>query len=174
MRPNSPPQRTSVSSSRPRAFRSREQAGDRPVDLERVAGDALLEAAVLVPLVAVRDLHEPHAALGEPPRHQALAAEVLAWPRRRGRTAVRVAGGLARDVLDLGRRRLHAEGQLERRDPAFERLVLVRPVPGGRDSSPGSGRARAVATAASVDAFVMNGILAWSDGTPVLPIGVPW
>ena len=70
-----------MSSSRPRAFRSRKQAGDRAVDFERVASDVLLETAVLVPLVAVRNLHEPHAALGEPAGHQALAAEVLrsAW-----------------------------------------------------------------------------------------------
>ena len=54
-----------------------EQARDRPIDFECVAGDALLEPTVLVPLVAVRDLHEPHAALGEPAGHQALAAEVL-------------------------------------------------------------------------------------------------
>ena len=37
------------------------------------------QVAVLVPLhlsIAVRDLHEAHAALGEPPGQQALAAEV--------------------------------------------------------------------------------------------------
>ena len=125
MRPNSPPQRTSVSSSRPRAFRSRKQGRDRAIDFERVAGDVFLETAVLVPLVAVRDLHEPHAALREPPRHQALAAEVS---RRLVVESVKLArrGGFAGDVLHLGRGRLHAEGQLERRDAAFQRLILVR------------------------------------------------
>ena len=36
VRPNSPPHQTSVSSSRPRAFRSLQQAGDRPVDFAGV------------------------------------------------------------------------------------------------------------------------------------------
>ena len=104
VRPNSPPQRTSVSSSSPRAFRSREQAGDRLVDLPGVLRVVLLQVAVLVPLVAVRDLHEPHAALGEPPGQQALPAEV------RGRRVVEAVqlerrGRLAGDVLHLAARR---------------------------------------------------------------------
>ena len=56
-----------------------EQAGDRLVDLAGVLLVPFLEVAVLVPLherVAVRDLDEPHAALGEPAGQQALAAEV--------------------------------------------------------------------------------------------------
>ena len=68
-----------MSSSRPRAFRSVQQAGDRPVDLAGVLLVPLLQVAVLVPLhdrVAVRDLDEPHAALGEAAGQQALAAEV--------------------------------------------------------------------------------------------------
>ena len=107
VRPNSPPQRTSVSSSRPRAFRSVQQAGDRLVDLAGVLRVALLEVAVLVPLhvrVAVRDLHEAHAALGEPAGQQALPAEVVGdrvveaverLRRRRSRSARSSTSGIA-------------------------------------------------------------------------------
>ncbi len=63
----------------------RQQAGDRPVDGPGVAGVAGLQAAVLVP-VAVRQLDEADAGLDEPPRQQALAAEVARSPGRRGRT----------------------------------------------------------------------------------------
>ena len=42
---------------------------DRLVDFLRVAGMVGLEAAVLVPLVAVGALHEPHAALDQPGNH---------------------------------------------------------------------------------------------------------
>ena len=61
-------------------FQIGQQAGDRLVDLGGVLRVPLLQVAVLVPLdlaVAVRDLHEPHAALDEPPGQQALPAEVL-------------------------------------------------------------------------------------------------
>ena len=56
-----------------------EQAGDRPVGRRAVVRQLGPEAAVLVPELAalggVIDLHEPHAALDQPPGHQALPAE---------------------------------------------------------------------------------------------------
>ena len=69
-----------------------------------------LEAAVLVP-VAVRQLDEPHAGLDEPPREQALAAEI------RGRRVVQAVKALRRrrfprEVHDARELALHAEGQL--------------------------------------------------------------
>ncbi len=77
VRPNSPPQRTSVSSSSPRAFRSASRPAIGRSTSRAFCAWSLLQVAVLVPLVAVGNLHEAHAALGEPPGHQALAAEVL-------------------------------------------------------------------------------------------------
>ena len=53
-----------------------EQTGDRPVHLGGIVGMILFQTAMLIPLVAVRNLHEAHAALDEPPRHQALPAEI--------------------------------------------------------------------------------------------------
>ena len=81
VRPNSAPHHTMVSSSRPRCFRSVEQAGDRLVHGAGVIA-MLLHVGVLVPggivrVVAVIDLHEAHARLAEPPREQALAAKVI-------------------------------------------------------------------------------------------------
>ena len=72
---------------------------------------------------AVEDLHEPHAALDQPPGGEALLAEGLR-------------GGLVEAVQLLRRRRfggevddvghggLHAEGQLVRLDPRRERRVV--------------------------------------------------
>ena len=85
VRPNSPPQRTSVSLSRPRALRSCQQAGDGPVGRGAVVRQLRLEAAVLVPELAARplrrdgviDLHAAHAALHQPAGQQALLAERL-------------------------------------------------------------------------------------------------
>ena len=109
-------------------FQVAEQAGDGPVDFQGVLLVALLEVAVLVPLhegVAVGHLHEPHAPLGEPAGHQALAAEVGG---DRVVQAVELAGRprLARDVLDLGHGGLHPEGELERVQAPFEGLILAR------------------------------------------------
>ena len=84
MRPNSVVQRTIVSSSRPRPLQVRDER-------RRAAGHAGGERAVValhvlvaVPVapreavvVAAPDLHEPHAALEQPPRDEALAAEVV-------------------------------------------------------------------------------------------------
>ena len=84
---------------------------------------------MLVPLdfaVAVRDLDEPHARLGEPAGQQALPAEVggdgvvqaieLSASRPSRRTMSSTFGHL----------RLHAEGQLERVDARLERRLRAR------------------------------------------------
>ncbi len=70
----------------------------------------------------MRDLDEPDPALGETSGHEALPAEVAGGrvieaiePLRRRR--------FLRNLLDLRRRRLHPERQLERRDPALERRI---------------------------------------------------
>jgi hypothetical protein len=108
VRPNSPPQITSVSSSSPRA-QVGQQAGDGPIDGPGVPGVAGLQAAVLVP-VAVRQLDEADAGLDEASGQQALVAEVgrrrvveAVQPLRRRR--------LPREVHDAGELRLHAEGE---------------------------------------------------------------
>ena len=114
---------TSVESSRPRCLRSVEQAGDRLVGL---AGEAargclsMFDVAVPAPLVlhaAGVDLHEPHAALDQPPGDQALLGEVAQRLGCRGRRASAIGSGSRVDVERLGGGHLHAVGQLEALDP---------------------------------------------------------
>jgi hypothetical protein len=76
-RPNSPPQTTSVSSSRPRSSRSSSKRGDGRVGGGAVRREIAPMIGVLIP-TAVRDLDEAHARLAEAPRQQALAAKVAA------------------------------------------------------------------------------------------------
>ena len=80
MRPNSVAQTTSVSSSSAALLEVLQQAGDRLVDLRAIGRVVLPQVAVGVPaagvaVAAVIDLHEPHAALHQPPRRQAMLAE---------------------------------------------------------------------------------------------------
>ena len=104
------------------AFEVFEEGGDGAVDFDGVFGVAFVEVAVLVPLdfaVAVGDLDEADAALGEAAGHEALAAEV-------GGDGVVEAveffggGGFGVDVLGFGHGGLHAEGEFEAGDAAFE------------------------------------------------------
>ena len=121
MRPNSVAQTTIVSSSRPRCLRSVKQPGDRPVDLGALSGVVLPQAAVGVPgagaaVGAVEDLHEPDAALDQPPGRQAHLAE------RAGHVLIQAVEPMACRRLvvkpqHLGHGHLHAEGQLVRLDP---------------------------------------------------------
>ena len=78
VRPNSPPQTTSVVSSRPRVFRSLIKCGTRLIDIAanliEVAGQGLAGNAVVVP-VGVVELHEPHAALDQTTGEQAVVGE---------------------------------------------------------------------------------------------------
>ena len=83
---------TSVSSSRPRAFRSVEQRGDRPVALLGVVA-VVGDVGVVVPglAVAVVDLRHAHAALDQPAGDQAGVGELALAVQlaRRGRLAGR-------------------------------------------------------------------------------------
>lgn len=103
-----------------------EQARNGPVHLRAHLGETVLEIEVMVPAVAVA-LHEPYAALAEPPGHEALAAEVFG---NRIVEAVEAAGRLAfaADVLDRGRFRLHPERQFEGGDAALEFAVQTNPI----------------------------------------------
>ncbi len=74
MRPNSPPQMTSVSSNSPRDFRSGDQPVAGPVDVAALVGQPAGDVAVRVPIVQI-DLHEPHPALDHPPRQQGRVGE---------------------------------------------------------------------------------------------------
>ena len=115
VRPNSPPQTTSVSSQQAAALQVLEQAGDRLVGGPGIVGMALLQVAVLVPAVVAQvlteHLDEPHAALDQPPGDQALPAVGLG---RRIVEAVELLRGcgFVRQIHQVGHGRLHAEGQL--------------------------------------------------------------
>ena len=80
-----------------------------------IAGDVVLDVAVMVP-VAVIELDEPHAALGQPPRQQAVRREraVAALACRTGRAS---ASARSADVHQLRHARLHAERHLVLADP---------------------------------------------------------
>ena len=127
VRPNSPPQITSVLSSRPRAFqvRSRPAIGLSMTGTARPWFCSILR--VRVPLAAgpVIELHEAHAALDQPPGQQAIAAEG-------GRLLVVEAVeslrrlGLLGQVHGFRRLGLHAEGQFVAGDAGVE-FGLLRP-----------------------------------------------
>ena len=129
-RPNSVLQMTSVSSSRPRAFRSRSRPAIGPIDRPGDRGQLVGDVGVVVPVVrrpagAAPDLDEPDAALEQPAGEQAAPAEVGG-----GRVveAVEACGRrrLAGQVEGLGRRLLHPRRQLVGGDPRFEpRVALV-------------------------------------------------
>ena len=74
VRPNSPPQTTSVSSSMPRCLRSLIRAAEAWSTSLALTGMSRFSAAVHVP-VAMVELDEPHAALGQPPGQQAVGRE---------------------------------------------------------------------------------------------------
>ena len=91
-RPNSPPQTISVLVQQAALLQVFEQAGDRLVGLAGVEVVVRHDVVVRVPgridvVAAAVDLDEAHAALDEPPRHQALAAEHARLACRSGRTA---------------------------------------------------------------------------------------
>ena len=117
---------TSVESSRPRALRSVSRPGDRAVRFRGVLRVIRLDVAVRVPRIgvlvahpAVEQLHESHAVLDQPARHQALPAERL---RDRVVEPVQLPRRLRLlvDVERLGRAPLHAIRQLVRRDARRE------------------------------------------------------
>ena len=103
-----------------------QQAGDRLIDLRAVGGVVACEIAVGVPaagaaVAAVEDLHEPHAALDQPPRRQAVLAERRGRRRCPGRRAS-ASRPFPAGTRTLRARPLHAEGQLVRLD-AGQRLA---------------------------------------------------
>ncbi len=118
VRPNSPPQTTSVASSRPRAFRSLTRAAQgRSISrqtLSRSGLEVLARAAVVVP-VGVVELHEPHAALDQPPGQQAVVGERRL--ARLGAVQVERRLRLARQVDQLRGAGLHPVGHLVGGDP---------------------------------------------------------
>ena len=121
VRPNSPPQMTSVSSSRPRCLRSTSSA---PIAWSHSLGQVAvvdLEVVVAVPRLAgaVPDLHEPHAALDQPAGDENLPG------LHAGAVHVADVLRLAADVERLGRLGLHAEAELERLDAGLERGVVL-------------------------------------------------
>ena len=131
MRPNSPPQTTSVSSSRPRALRSLSKPGDRLIDGAGVVLVAVLQVAVLVPaVVAAGSWHSsstkrtPRSTSRRASRHW--RPNDFAW--RRVVEAVELLASPSvspREVHQFGHGRLHAEGQFVVGDGRFE-LVVVR------------------------------------------------
>ncbi len=144
VRPNSPPQTTSVVSSRPRALRSVSKAAIGWSTARGVVFVAGLEAAVLVPAIGTdigaEQLDESHPSLDEPPRDQAFACiDPRRWirsiepiePLSRRRFAV--------DTHQLGKGRLHAERQLIVGDRRFEAVVMSHAAKGALiERSPGA------------------------------------
>ena len=123
-----------MSSSRPRALRSLQQAGDRAGRWRR----SWPAARVFRPpcwsqswqldrfdVTGVIDLHEAHAALDQPPGHQALLAEDLRRLVVEPVELLRRPATRAPTSNASGASRLHPEGQLERRDPGVELAVLL-------------------------------------------------
>jgi hypothetical protein len=118
VRPNSPPQMTSVSLSSPRCLRSLSSAAAGWSISWAFFLEVGFEIAVVIP-AAGEHLHEAHAALDEPTGHEHAGAGL--------RHAVHVAHvlRLLRNVEGLGCFGLHAEGHLERLDARVELLFLL-------------------------------------------------
>ena len=132
MRPNSPPQTTSVVSSRPRDLRSVSRAAIGWSTARALFSWPWLQVGVLVPAVAAdgrtQELDEAHAPLDQAPRDQAFASEDLCGGIRvvepvkplRGR---RFAG----KADELGNGGLHAVGELVIGDRRLERVMMADP-----------------------------------------------
>ena len=122
VRPNSPPQTTSVLVEQAARFQILEQAGDRLVHRAAELGVVLLDLRVRVPLAAraVVELHEAHAALDQPPREQAHAAQSRRSLFHRCRRAASRVFGFLREIDRLGRLGLHAEGEFVAGDARLE------------------------------------------------------
>ena len=119
VRPNSPPQMMSVSSSRPRCFRSLISAATGLSIVRALLGQAVADVlaragAVEVP-APVEELHEAHALLDQPAGEQAVVREARAaraWRRR-----PRAPSSAPREMsITSGTDDLHAEGELVLRD----------------------------------------------------------
>ena len=115
MRPNSPPQTTSVSSSRPRCFRSLISAAQAWSVSLALAVDLLGQIAVLVP-AAMQNLHDAHAALDQPAGQQAAVRRRCRARCTSGPYMSSVACDLLGEVGEFRHAGLHAEGHLVLRD----------------------------------------------------------
>ena len=170
-RPNSPPQTTSVLSSSPRCFRSRSRAAIGWSVRSQAAFSVGGQSDVWLSQIWRVDveLHEPHAALDQPAGDQAapavrvgrLAADAVHLQRRRA---------LVREVERIGRRELHAGGQLVAGDAGVEVRLAGPPalVDAGRAGP--AGRARAATTSAGRSTSGCR----FSTGEPVERNRVPW
>ena len=98
VRPNSPPQTTSVSSSMPRCFRSRISAAIGLIDF---AGhfESVAHAAMMVP-IAMIELDEANASLRQPPGQQAIGGEGAVAPPSSPYMLRMCRGSLARSHQD--------------------------------------------------------------------------
>ena len=137
MRPNSPPQTTSVSSSRPRCLRSVIRRAEAWSVVLALAADAVGQAAVMVPALVV-ELDEAHAALGQPAGEQAVGGEGAGLAAPRGRRGRGRSSGSSR-IGDLGHARLHAVGHLVLGDAGVDlgvaEVVVVDRVSSAKRSS---------------------------------------
>ena len=127
MRPNSPPQTTSVSSSRPRCLRSLSRAAiGRSTSLallRQAVHDVVAGAGAVHVPAPVEELHVAHALLDQPAGEQAVVGERRLARARRRRASRTFFGSLA-DVHHLGHGDLHAVGQLVLAD-ARQRLGVA-------------------------------------------------
>ena len=98
-----------------------DQGGGAAVDLGGGPADVALEVAVVVP-VAVIELDEPDAALGQAAGQQAVRGEGAVAPL--GAVEVEDVLRLVRDVHQLGDARLHPEGRLVGADPGGDLGVV--------------------------------------------------
>ena len=127
VRPNSPPQITSVSSKQPALFEVGKQRGRGLVDVAALVLKALVQClvgrrAVRVP-APIEQLHVPHTAFDEPSREQAIVGEML-LPGPRAIKVVNVLR-LLRNVDRVCRGHLHAERHFVLRD-ARHRLRIAK------------------------------------------------
>ena len=163
VRPNSPPQTTSVESSNPRCFRSLMSAAEALVGLLAEFGQAVDDVvvgggAVVVP-AAMIELHEANAALHQPPRQQAIVGK-----RSSCRVRSRTFYGYARVLWKYrpGRerwfasctpfRRMQCAWQFPDRPPSFK-CISFRSFKASRDSRRCSGE-------------TPSGLVRYSTGSP--------
>ena len=126
VRPNSPPQTTSVSSSMPRCFRSLISAAHGWSTSSAMTCDVVLDVAVVVP-VAVVELDEPHAALGQPAGQQAVRRE-RAVGRPSCRTGRAIFFGSSARSISSGHAGLHPERHLVLADARGDLRIVDRRV----------------------------------------------
>ena len=101
-----------------------EQRGDGLIGLLAELGQVAADVAVMIPAVH-RDLHEAHAGLAELASQQAGAAVLVAGSCRSDAVEVERGLALVREIDQLRRRGLHAEGEFHVLDHPFHVRVAV-------------------------------------------------